>query len=54
MNVGKKIRLISEKAKNHACEYFKTMTKSIDPIFYVKVVIERAAVKIAEFKDISL
>lgn len=54
LSVVEKVRFISEKAKDHTCEYFKTMKKSINPVFYAWVVIERVAVNVAEFRGVSL
>lgn len=50
LKVVKKIGLIGEKAKNHACKHFKIMRESINPAFYTWIVIKRIAVKVAEFR----
>lgn len=45
LSVVKRVCLIGEQAKGHACRDFKTMGEGIYPAFYAWVVIERIAVK---------
>lgn len=53
-SVVKEVRFIGEKAKHHACRYFKTMRENINAAFHALVVIGRVAVEIAEFRDVPL
>lgn len=53
-SVVKKVRLISEKTKSHACRYFKSMGDSINPAFHARVIVEGITVKVAELKGVPL
>lgn len=52
--VVEEVRLISEKAKSHACGYLKIMGESINPAFPTWVVIEHIVVEVAEFRGVPL
>lgn len=53
-SVIKRVRLICEETKGHACRYLKTMKESINLAFHAKVIVEGMAVEVAELKDVSL
>lgn len=53
-NVIEGVHLIGEESKGYACRYFKMMKQRINPTLHTWVVIERVAVDITEFRDISL
>lgn len=50
----KRVCLIGEEVKSHACMYLKTMRESINPAFHARVIIECVTVKIAELKGVTL
>lgn len=53
-NVIERVHFIGKKTKSYARSYFKTMRKSINPIFHTWVVIKCVAVKVDKFGGISL
>lgn len=53
-SIVKKIGLIVEKAKDHACKYLKTMEECINLVFHAWVVIKCVAIEVAELKGIPL
>lgn len=54
LSVDERVRVIGDKAKSHACRYLKTMGERVDLAFYVRVVVESLAVKIAELRGVPL
>lgn len=54
LSVIEGVRLIGEESKFYAHRYFKTIGERINFALYVWVVIERIAVKVAEFRGIPL
>lgn len=53
-SVIESIGLIGEEAKGYTCRYFKTMKKSINPVLYTWVIIERIAIEVIELRGVSL
>lgn len=53
-SIIEKVSFIRDKTKDHACRYFKTMGKGVNLVFYIRVVIERIAVKVAKLECIPL
>lgn len=54
LSVVKKIGLVGEEAKGHACRHLKTMGESINSAFHAWVIIKRVAVKVAKFRGVPL
>lgn len=48
------VHFIGEETKGHIYRYLKTIEECINPAFYAQIVIERIAVKVAEFRGVPL
>lgn len=53
-SVLERVSLICQKAKSHARRHLETMRECVDPALHSRVIVESVAVKVAEFKGISL
>lgn len=54
IKVVKKVRFVDQEAKDNTCWYFETVKKGVDLAFFAQFVVEGIAVKIVEFRDVSL
>lgn len=52
-NVVKNISFIGKKTKDYACRYLKIKEHSINLALHTWIVVERIAVEVTEFKNIS-
>lgn len=51
MSVLEQVSLVCQEVESHARRHLKTMGECVDPALYSRVVIESAAVKVAEFRS---